>query len=397
MRLNKVGAIFLIGIVLLGACSQKSQQLPYNPVMAVEAKKIVDACVHNPSSRASIAVDRKVISSCSNESANSPRTAGGIPARYKLRKLESAIEVTLPLLHFYPLKTGDPQFDELKQKMNSILPCVQNFYRNHGIGLAFENISYGQSKSQVETAISISLSGDYGRSNSKGYHLYDQPIQDCRMVAHEFGHLLGLPDRYSEPSACPYRDVLDRDNVMGENLAGFLHPTDVQMIIEPMCDPVSPVPPKDGIYSEDIAATGLVFFSANHRDHDRSFLNSWKLQSIEVVCDDWVSAKDCARVAFLIHRTATKTLPRKYLFAYVSPDPEPSQLFRMQQSESPTEIWLSQGSVSDLEDYVRETCRLPLIAECRVSVGVGTSLTDNQIEQLVENNLRATRPTWLKQ
>jgi hypothetical protein len=68
-----------------------------------------------------------------------------------------------------------------------------------------------------------------GRSNLGLWHTDDSGD----VASHEFGHLLGHPDEYSEPSVCPDRSPVDTGTVMDDNSEV------VQRLCTPFCDRIS--------------------------------------------------------------------------------------------------------------------------------------------------------------
>lgn len=68
-----------------------------------------------------------------------------------------------------------------------------------------------------------------GRSNLSLWHTDDSGD----VASHEFGHLLGHPDEYSEPSVCPSRSPVNTGTVMDDNTEV------VQRLCEPFCDRLS--------------------------------------------------------------------------------------------------------------------------------------------------------------
>lgn len=65
-----------------------------------------------------------------------------------------------------------------------------------------------------------------GRSNLSLWHTDDSGD----VASHEFGHLLGHPDEYSENDVCPGRDPVDTGTVMDDNSEV------VQRLCQPFCD-----------------------------------------------------------------------------------------------------------------------------------------------------------------
>jgi hypothetical protein len=65
-----------------------------------------------------------------------------------------------------------------------------------------------------------------GRSNLSLWHTDDSGD----VASHEFGHLLGHPDEYSEPDVCPNRSPVDTGTVMDDNTEV------VERLCEPFCD-----------------------------------------------------------------------------------------------------------------------------------------------------------------
>jgi hypothetical protein len=68
-----------------------------------------------------------------------------------------------------------------------------------------------------------------GRSNLSLWHTDDSGD----VASHEFGHLLGHPDEYSEPSVCPNRNPVNTGTVMDDNTEV------VQRLCKPVCDRLS--------------------------------------------------------------------------------------------------------------------------------------------------------------
>lgn len=64
-----------------------------------------------------------------------------------------------------------------------------------------------------------------GRSNLGLWHTDDSG----NVASHEFGHLMGHPDEYSEPDVCPDRSPVNTGNVMDDNSEV------VQRLCEPFC------------------------------------------------------------------------------------------------------------------------------------------------------------------
>ena len=65
-----------------------------------------------------------------------------------------------------------------------------------------------------------------GRSNLGLWHTDDSGD----VASHEFGHLLGHPDEYSEPSVCPNRSPVNTGTVMDDNTEV------VERLCQPFCD-----------------------------------------------------------------------------------------------------------------------------------------------------------------
>jgi hypothetical protein len=68
-----------------------------------------------------------------------------------------------------------------------------------------------------------------GRSNLGLWHTDDSGD----VASHEFGHLLGHPDEYSEPSICPNRNPVNTGTVMDDNTEV------VSRLCRPFCDRIS--------------------------------------------------------------------------------------------------------------------------------------------------------------
>jgi hypothetical protein len=68
-----------------------------------------------------------------------------------------------------------------------------------------------------------------GRSNLSLWHTNDSGD----VASHEFGHLMGHPDEYSEPSVCPDRSPVNTGTVMDDNSEV------VQRLCEPFCNRVA--------------------------------------------------------------------------------------------------------------------------------------------------------------
>lgn len=68
-----------------------------------------------------------------------------------------------------------------------------------------------------------------GRSNLGLWHTDDSGD----VASHEFGHLMGHPDEYSEPDVCPNRSPVDTGTVMDDNTEV------VQRLCAPFCDRIS--------------------------------------------------------------------------------------------------------------------------------------------------------------
>ena len=68
-----------------------------------------------------------------------------------------------------------------------------------------------------------------GRSNLGLWHT-DDPGD---VASHEFGHLLGNVDEYSEPSVCPNRNPVNTGTVMDDNTEVVLR------LVSPLCTRLS--------------------------------------------------------------------------------------------------------------------------------------------------------------
>ena len=68
-----------------------------------------------------------------------------------------------------------------------------------------------------------------GRSNLSLWHTDDSGD----VASHEFGHLLGHPDEYSEDDVCPNRNPVDTGTVMDDNTEV------VSRLCRPFCDRLS--------------------------------------------------------------------------------------------------------------------------------------------------------------
>ena len=78
----------------------------------------------------------------------------------------------------------------------------------------------------LESASQVRVKKGDGRSNLGLWHTDDSGD----VASHEFGHLMGHPDEYSEPSVCPDRSPVDTGTVMDDNSEV------VQRLCQPFCD-----------------------------------------------------------------------------------------------------------------------------------------------------------------
>ena len=162
----------------------------------------------------------------------------GSRAKYSIQKREGRISIKVNLYANYRGDFRERAFKTIRET----IPCVKHFYARHGIKLDLTITDY---KSGYDHAVNFHDS--YDRSNHKNWaiyqdgHLFLTKNDRCYIYTHELGHLLGLPDTYSD-SQCPDRVTMPGDDIMNGfeflfySMGLRLYPYAIKTLLRPLCE-----------------------------------------------------------------------------------------------------------------------------------------------------------------
>lgn len=165
---------------------------------------------------------------------------------YWISRKESGIVIDLPIMVKY--RGTEESREKVSQRIPEVEKCVEDFYHKNGITLNLTLTEGDPSSAKAYGYSFVRIWDNYGRDNSANWAVlqdqngYLSVKQACSLWAHEVGHLLGLPDRYADPS-CPDRPGLensqaDRNDIMAKTGADPYEQTlsddDVAIILKPL-------------------------------------------------------------------------------------------------------------------------------------------------------------------
>jgi hypothetical protein len=165
---------------------------------------------------------------------------------YKIKKNNGKIEIEMGYDFVY---SGHQPKSVINDRINSILNCVADFYSKYGIelGVNYKISTPYEARSHYpdpQIPLKVTLHDQIQRADQSNWALYGHANQAvsienaCKVITHELGHSLNLPDEYPDP-ACPQRQIGPRDSLMHAGTEPHMTPRLydhlTKKIIEPLC------------------------------------------------------------------------------------------------------------------------------------------------------------------
>ena len=158
-----------------------------------ENKALVRKALEKMISGQEIVVDEKVESQCN-----------GTPSKYKLKRDDQGLSLILNI-HLNAIATDVDIQKKNIQQIRDCVPAIQNFWSRYNIHFQVNVTDSISNEPMRDHSNLITVDDEYGRSNAAHYHSKGYSSEgklSCETIAHELGHLVGLPDEYVEEGTC---------------------------------------------------------------------------------------------------------------------------------------------------------------------------------------------------
>ncbi|MBI4403222.1 MAG: hypothetical protein HY537_03635 [Deltaproteobacteria bacterium] len=163
----------------------------------------------------------------------------------EIRSNGDSVTLTTELTLHFP-EADHAMKEELQKRLDETKPCLTEFFSKHGIILSLTFYNEGDPAAPVgdSSQINLRLYGERGATiNEKNWAFGSdgtlfEPGYACTLIAHEFGHRLGLLDEY-EDEKVPNRFIGEDDSIMKtlsiDPQQVKLYPRHITAIFEAMC------------------------------------------------------------------------------------------------------------------------------------------------------------------
>ena len=237
--------------------------LPVSASNAVReaSRKVVEDCLAAVPGNKNIPVNDSWTSVCRKAG---PDGKGGLnqgeESHFSLARREDGIHIGMKIrFNIQPKETKAKRAALLLEKTRACMNDLNQYWKRYAVRLDVE-IDSNRSKTEGAPDYQLALSDRPGRSHSRLHYFKGlepgptyacfqgclvggtmlktgtaaceqlcEPVRHrefCLMMLHEVGHLLGLPDEYAEPEACPDREFVSNEtmpySVMAVPMFGFL-------------------------------------------------------------------------------------------------------------------------------------------------------------------------------
>jgi hypothetical protein len=127
---------------------------------------------------------------------------GGIDYSYTVTPVNDFMKISLRTYFAFQDGMDLTAKREMLTKTNKCRKPVQDFYGRYNIIFDWSYASeFGGKFTQPEADVTVVLDSNDGRASSRHWYA-NSYSHECRVIIHEIGHLLGLPDEYSESGTC---------------------------------------------------------------------------------------------------------------------------------------------------------------------------------------------------
>ena len=210
-----------------------------------EKNGYISRCLERKRERDRVKVDENWFSLC--------KKVNGLPdKRYRSKKAYKLEvkngQIILAAKLYFSFKGDETDKEKAFKRMRKARPCMENFFARHGIKLELTFQEESGWYDWWNCDHSLELRTDALRAKTAnatrwfshkldGNNLSDSQV--CSLNMHEFSHLLGLPDLYSDP-VCPDGLTGPRDSLMngawGDIETLKLYPNEIEQVLQPLCE-----------------------------------------------------------------------------------------------------------------------------------------------------------------
>jgi M6 family metalloprotease-like protein len=143
-----------------------------------------------------------------------PSQCEGTPYAYRVSKQDDGLHMDLRVRFIFSKLDSATTKRQLLDTVDNCLPRIQTFFKRTNVSFGLEYDTNDKPTLALPPHREVELYSSDERSSARTFNISPYKAEDkaCLMMAHEFGHHLGLPDEYYEESTCRTADAASQDH-----------------------------------------------------------------------------------------------------------------------------------------------------------------------------------------